>query len=84
MGAGFNEAGLIISLVVLFLCVRALCTPSRREKRRTPRQPQRLSEMDLYALRRQRKNDAIRQMRAVVRDHHNPTSRQRDRREWPS
>jgi hypothetical protein len=81
---GFNQAGLLISLVVLFLCVRALCTPLRKEKRRTPRQPQRLSEMDLYALRRQRKNDAMRQMRSVVRDHHNPSSSRRDRRDWHS
>ncbi len=84
MDAGINQAGLLISLVVLFLCVRALCTPSRPKKRRSSRQQPGLSEMDLYALRRARKNDAMRQMRSVVRDHQNPRSSRRDRREWPS
>lgn len=38
---------------------------------------------EFYAMRQVQKNNTIRQMRAVAREHQRPRSRQR-RREWPS
>lgn len=72
MGDGFVVPVLICLLV--FLAVAALGVVLRAHRRSRSRNVGRgLSEMELYALRRRRKNDTMRRMRAVTREYRRST-----------
>ena len=67
----------------IHLIVSALLEPIRPKKRPTSNKDDSrgLSPIELDALRRRHKNDAIRQMRALARQHRTASSRHRDHRE---
>lgn len=84
MDTGITAVGVIAGALALFLVNAAVFTLVRPARLRRRNEAGGLSRMDLYALQRARKNDAMRQMRTIAREHRTPPTRHRDRREWPS